>query len=110
VNTEHLAYERKKHQKEVEEAKLEEEYQKNFEKLPQKYTYIKNGELDGGDIIQSKLFKMELNDDRKKQMAKRGVALLDGIEKDVAQIIAVYIQANKYISHLEKYSNIYSET
>ena len=107
VNTEHLVYEREKYQKEVEEAKLEEEYQKKFEKLPQKYTYIKNGGLDGSDIIQSKLFKMELNDDRKKQLAKRGVAMLDEIEKDVAQIIAVYTQANKYIPQLEKYSNIY---
>ena len=107
VNTEHLVYEREKYQKKVEEAKLEEEYQKKFEKLPQKYTYIKNGGLDGSDIIPSKLFKMELNDNRKKQLAKRGVAMLDEIEKDVAQIIAVYTQANKYIPQLEKYSNIY---
>ena len=65
VTSEHLAYEREKYKKEIEEAKLEEEYQKKFEKLPQKYTYIKNGGLDGCDIIQSKSFKMELTIARK---------------------------------------------
>ena len=34
VTSEHLAYEREKYKKEIEEAKLEEEYQKKFEKLP----------------------------------------------------------------------------
>ena len=107
VTSEHLAYEREKYKKEIEEAKLEEEYQKKFEKLPQKYTYIKNGGLDGCDIIQSKSFKMELTIARKELFVEKGVAMLDELEKDIAQIIAIYTQSNKYIPQLEKYSSIY---
>lgn len=107
VTSEHLAYEREKYKKEIEEAKLEEEYQKKFEKLPQKYTYIKNGGLDGCDIIQSKSFKMELTIARKELFMEKGVAMLDELEKDIAQIIAIYTQSNKYIPQLEKYSSIY---
>ena len=102
-----LAYEREKYKKEIEEAKLEEEYQKKFEKLPQKYTYIKNGGLDGSDIIQSKSFKMELTIARKELFVEKGVAMLDELERDIAQIIAIYAQSNKYIPQLEKYSSIY---
>ena len=107
VTSEHLAYEREKYKKEIEEAKLEEEYQKKFEKLPQKYTYIKNGGLDGSDIIQSKSFKMELTIARKELFVEKGVAMLDELERDIAQIIALYTQSNKYIPQLEKYSSIY---
>ena len=107
VTSEHLAYEREKYKKEIEEAKLEEEYQKKFEKLPQKYTYIKNGGLDGCDIIQSKSFKMELTIARKELFVEKGVAMLDELEKNIAQIIAIYTQSNKYIPQLEKYSSIY---
>ena len=107
VTSEHLAYEREKYKKEIEEAKLEEEYQKKFEKLPQKYTYIKNGGLDGCDIIQSKSFKMELTIARKELFVEKGVAMLDELERDIAQIIAIYTQSNKYIPQLEKYSSIY---
>jgi hypothetical protein len=107
VTSEHLAYEREKYKKEIEKAKLEEEYQKKFEKLPQKYTYIKNGGLDGCDIIQSKSFKMELTIARKELFVEKGVAMLDELEKDIAQIIAIYTQSNKYIPQLEKYSSIY---
>lgn len=107
VTSEHLAYEREKYKKEIEEAKLEEEYQKKFEKLPQKYTYIKNGGLDGSDIIQSKSFKMELTIARKELFVEKGVAMLDELERDIAQIIAIYAQSNKYIPQLEKYSSIY---
>ena len=107
VTSEHLAYEREKYKKEIEEAKLEEEYQKKFENLPQTYTYIKNGGLDGCDIIQSKSFKMELTIARKELFVEKGVAMLDELEKDIAQIIAIYTQSNKYIPQLEKYSSIY---
>ena len=94
VTSEHLAYEREKYKKEI-------------EKLPQKYTYIKNGGLDGCDIIQSKSFKMELTIARKELFVEKGVAMLDELEKDIAQIIAIYTQSNKYIPQLEKYSSIY---
>jgi len=38
---------------------------------------------------------------------EKGVAMLDELERDIAQIIAIYTQSNKYIPQLEKYSSIY---